>query len=308
MRAQVKFSRPRLRLVPLALVVLGGVLVGGAPAVQARPSGDPATFTDPSGDSGAAGDIVSIAVSNDANGQITFQVDFGNTLPSTATVDVLIDSDNNPSTGASNLAGVEYDLSADIGSNSVGLGYWNGSTWVDAPSSSTLTGGHTNTQQTFTISKSDLGGTSAFNFWVDSSDGGTGAGHEDQAPNDGTWHYALTSSGSGSTGMHLAVLLIQAAKTVKAGSTYTAGMAVQRSDTGGLLGSEGELTCKATAAGKPLDGVGSFVTITHQGGKVSAAFCLWHIPKQARGKTIHGTITASYQGAQVSKTINAQIK
>jgi len=63
---------------------------------------NPATYPDPSSDSGTAPDITSVFVSNDANNQITFRVNVASlVVPSDARVLLAIDSDQNASTGAS---------------------------------------------------------------------------------------------------------------------------------------------------------------------------------------------------------------
>lgn len=179
-------------------LVLALAAVFVAPA-SAAVKANPATFTDATGDAGTAADVSSVVVSNDANGQITFQVNFADPLASTDTVDLYVDADNNASTGDPNAAGAEYDLYADIGGNSWDLSVWNGSSWVDASSYATVHAGHTTSRQTFSINASELGGTSAFNFWVDSNDGSGGQGHEDQAPDNSVWSYQLAAPSGGTT-------------------------------------------------------------------------------------------------------------
>jgi len=180
--------------------------------------------------------------------------------------------------------------------NSVSLGAWNGSTWNAAPSSSTLQGSHTDTQQTFTVNRSELDNTSAFNFWVDSCEGECSAGHDYQVPAAGTWNYQLATS------VRLTALALHAPKTARDGRSYTAAMLVQRSDTGGFLGDEGRGDCATKVAGKRVAAVGTIVTITFQRARVSAAVCDVRVGKRSRGKTLTGTITASYAGASVSRS------
>jgi hypothetical protein len=297
------------------LALVGGICAFVAFAAPAGASGPSLTFTDPTGDAGTAADITTVSVSNDANGQITFQINIANQFAKTNTVDLLIDADRNASTGDQQSAGAEYDVFADFGQNSWSLGTWNGSSWVDEPSSSTVSVGHSTNVLTISINRSDLGNTSGFNFWIDSCDADCSAGHEDQAPSTGTWSYQLdtgaTSNGGGGgsgTAVHLSVFYLLAPKTVKAGHDYSVGMVVNRSDTSGFLGSEGTSQCKATLGGKPIALVGGqILTMTVHGAKVSAAVCDWHLPKSAQGKTIKGTITASYQGASVSRPFSARV-
>jgi len=288
----------------LALVVAGALLTL---AVQAGNAGtfrsQSMTFTDPAGDAGTAADIASVTVSNDSSGQITFVINFANTPSTTDALDIYIDSDQRASTGDPREAGTEWDLYQDFSNNTWDLGAWNGSSWAEASSSSTVRVGHTANQLTMSVNKSEIGAPTAFNFWVDSYDGSGGAAHEDVAP-DGTsvWSYELAT-------LQLKALFVDAAKTAKAGKDYAAGIAVQRSDTGVFLGPEGQLDCTATIGAKSLSPtLSQFLTITYKGAKVSAGVCIFRIPKSAKGKTMHGTITASYQGAQVARTFTTKIR
>jgi hypothetical protein len=296
--------------VVVALLVAAGAL--GSPTSRVT-SASTSVFTDPTGDAGTAADISTVLVSNDANKQITFQINFASAATSTDVVDIYIDSDQNASTGDPNAAGAEWDLQQNWADHTAAVGTWNGSSWVEAPSISTVSVSHnsSDTQETFSINASEIGNpTSGFNFWVDSYDGSGGTGHEDQAP-DGLplWSYTLSS---GSSTVQLSVLYLDAPRTARAGHTYLAGMLVQRSDTGDFLGSEGTLSCHASVGGKALHSVAAFVSFTYKGAKVSGAFCDVKVPKTLhgktlRGKTLRGAITASYQGGTVTKTFFAHI-
>jgi hypothetical protein len=265
------------------------------------------TFTDPVGDSGTAGDITTVIVSNDANGQITVQLNFAGALAATNTEDIYFDTDQNGATGDPRAAGAEFDLSSDQSTSSWDLGVWNGSAWVAATASASVSVLRGTSQLVFSINRSELGGTAGFNFWVDSRDGAGGSGHEDQAPDSGSWNYQL--GGAAQAAATLRAVAVLAPRTARAGTTYLAEMAVQRSDTNGFLGSEGQIQCTATLAGRPLAAAsGSFATVSYQGAKVSAAVCAWRLPKRARGKTLRGTITTSYQGAHVTRTFSATLK
>jgi hypothetical protein len=83
------------------------------PAFSPRAEGntDPATSTDPSGDSGTAPDIANVVVSNDTNGQITLRIYVAKMMvPSSVQIVVAVDSDQNAQTG---LSGTDYLLLAD---------------------------------------------------------------------------------------------------------------------------------------------------------------------------------------------------
>jgi hypothetical protein len=86
-------------------------------------------------------------------------------------------------------------------------------------------------------------------------------------------------------------------------------MLVQRSDTMGFLGAEGDIHCTAMLRGKSLTPLASsFVQLTYHGAKVSFPMCAWQIPRGAHGSTLRGTITVTYQGAQVTRRFSARVK
>src|SRR5262249_54628651 len=108
--------RPHLIRPPRILVsalVLPAMLafgqLAGASGTQIAP-GPPVTFTDPSGDSGTAPDITTVLVSNDANGRIDFQIDVPGQpgLRPDCLLFLVMDTDNNPATGAPNTEGGDY--------------------------------------------------------------------------------------------------------------------------------------------------------------------------------------------------------
>jgi hypothetical protein len=275
-------------------------LVLAAPAHAANTN--PQTYTAPVVVSGTADPVSSVVVSNDAGGTIRIAVNLSAALASTDSIGVWIDADSNPATGDRQTAGAEYALGAELSDNSVDLGAWNGSSWNNAPSAATLQGSHTDTQQTFTINRSELGNTSAFNFWVDSCDGDCSAGHDSQVPV-GTWNYQLQIPSS----VKLLSPALLAPKTAKAGKRYTAAMIVQPSDPSISFADQGQVACKATIAGKSVRAVATIVTATFQGTMVSAAVCDVQVGKSAHGKRLVGTITARYGSARASRTFNAKV-
>jgi hypothetical protein len=291
---------PQLTLALFAALALCAV-VPATVSAGTRANASPTTFTEPTGDAGTAADISSVVVSNDSSGQITFQVNFAAAPSSTDFVDVLVDADNNPSTGDPNAAGAEYDLEANIGNNSAGLGFWNGSTWTDAPSQSTFSASQGTAQVTFSVNKSELGNTSEFNFWVDSSDGQGGAGHEDQAPDNGTWTYQLAAQ------LQLSMVFFVGQSKARAGGSYTAVMFVQRSDTGDFL-DQGTIACTGTVGTRRVTGLGLFATVSEKGKKVTGAVCSYALPRTAGGKTLHGTITVTYQGLRVVHRFTVRVR
>jgi hypothetical protein len=289
----------------LLLAVLSLTAATNAAAAGARTLSQ--TFTDPTGDSGTAADVTSVVAANDTAGNVTIQIDVAAPFTSTQTIDVLVDSDLNASTGDPNAAGADYDLYSQFSDHTWDMQIWDGSGWSEAPSTQTVHVGYTSTQLTFTVNRSELGNTTGLNFWVDSCDADCSSGHEDQAPATGTWNYPLSTTTGGRT-LHLSVLALLAAATGRAGHDYTAAAVVERSDTGGFL-DQGTVACRATIGGRPGPrGTGAIVSVTYQGSRISASVCSWHLPKAASGKTMKATVTISYQGATVTRPFTVHIR
>lgn len=294
----VRSGVPALLVTSLAAATLYASAAGARTLSQ--------TFTDPTGDSGTAADVTTVAVSNDSAGNVTFQIDVAAPFTSTQTIDILVDSDMSPSTGDPNAAGAEYDLYSQFSDNTWDVQAWNGSAWIE-DQVQTVHVSHTATQLTFQVNRSELGNTSGLNFWVDSCDADCSAGHEDQAPATGTWSYQLDTS-SGGQKIRLSILALLAPGSGRAGQGYTAAAVVERSDTNGFL-DQGTVVCTTTIGGRAGPrGTGGFVSVTYQGSKVSASVCTWHLPKTATGKTVKATVTVSYQGATVSRTFPVHVR
>jgi hypothetical protein len=290
----------RALAIPLAVAAGLAALVLAAPAGAANTN--PQTYTAPAADPGTADAISSVTVSNDSSGAISIAVNLAAPPASTDRIGVYVDSDANATTGDPQTDGADYILLADASDQSVDLGAWNGSTWTNAASSATLRAFQSGSQLTFSVNRSELGGTSEFNFWVDSCDGDCSPGHNVEVPATGTWNYRLALP------VKLTAPALFAPKTVKAGRTYSAAMIVLLSDPTVSFGSGGQVTCKARLGGKPVSAVGTIVTETFQGANVSAAGCDVHVGKAAHGKRLVGTITATYAGSSVSRAFSVKVK
>jgi hypothetical protein len=266
------------------------------PAAVARvgANANPATYTDPTGDNGTAPDISSVVVSNDANNQITFRINVVKlVVPSDARVMVAIDSDQNASTGTS---GTDYLLIADLSNNMFGLLVWNGSDFVDSPST-TATANYDSTGITFSVNSSELGKTTGLNYWVRTLQGTTVApGNHDDGPDAGSWNYQLGPAAA----LTLSVELFNASKA-KAGKPFAAVITVARSDGALADVSADDVTCAATVGHQRLAAGSSFAL-------GPAATCGWRLPKKSRGKTLHASVTVNLDGATVTKRFTARIK
>jgi hypothetical protein len=163
------------------------------------PTPAPVTFPDSVGEDPQAPDITSVNVSATNSGLMTFKINISNrpTLTSDMAIVMWIDSDANPSTGDPQALGTEYLIILVPGS--IGMLQWNGSSYVTAPSETSLTYAYDATGATIRVSTADLGGTRAINFgvraWsgiVNDANGNPdfSNAHQDDAPDQGHGFYS----------------------------------------------------------------------------------------------------------------------
>ena len=131
-------------------------------------------------------------MSNRANGDLSvFVVFLGGGVVSPGEdvqTTLVLDTDKNEATGSD---GFDYALQYDARDNTHAVGRWDGSQFalVEAPSAEV---NWTALTVQFTINRGDLGGTTAFDFFVRSHRGGPASGVFDDAPNDGVWSYEFS--------------------------------------------------------------------------------------------------------------------
>jgi hypothetical protein len=168
-------------------------LIAAVALVLVAPARADKTFTDQAGDSGAAYDVTSVVVSNDAT-QVVLRFPVPNPWPNLQQPGdqawlLMIDTDENPSTGDD---GDEVRVFQQGGAT---VDVWNGSAWVDAPPagisvrfelSSTSAGWRVQ------LPRDLLGRTTGFDFGLVFA---KWAGEEivgiDRAPDGGSWRYDL---------------------------------------------------------------------------------------------------------------------
>jgi hypothetical protein len=162
---------------------------------SAPTSGASDTYVDPAGDNeaGLGPDITVTTITSTPAGVITIDADTPNepTLLSGSDFFFFMDTDRNPLTGSS--TGSEYLIDMDGATQTYGLARWNGA-WqgVAAP---TLQASWSS-GPTIQINRSDLGGTTGFNFWEAATwrSSSTGTTYTDFAPDGtGTWSYTLVA-------------------------------------------------------------------------------------------------------------------
>jgi hypothetical protein len=176
----------------VAILALGGAAAlafGVAPGGAARASNS-VTYQDSTGEDPGSLDIQQVVVSNDDNGLLTFAISMANApaLTGNNDVSVLIDSDNNPNTGATMLLGM--DMLLDVSGGSIDVAKWNGSTFAFSGSPSSLVYSFAPGLLTIKVNASDLGLTT-FNFLVlTDTDFNDPNSHVDLAPDPGHGTFA----------------------------------------------------------------------------------------------------------------------
>jgi hypothetical protein len=261
------------------------VVVAALAVVPAASSGN---YADPSGDNvGGAGDITSVTVAGDkGTGQLVFRVAGSNLASSQQNVlFVDIDADANPATG-NPITGAEYSFYVD--DSSYDFARWNGSDWVDPPSSTVRVSGNTSVN-TISVNRSELGNTSDFNFeasslLVDVSTSNPQLG-VDFAPDDGMYNYSLDANGPqiDSVDVQTTPAAPRAGKRFAVAPTALHLPPDGRSKPAAIVPES--YSCSAKLGAKKLAGSGT-------GG------CTFSIPKKkAKGKTLAVQLTVSYQGA-----------
>lgn len=267
-----------------ALVALSAV-VAAVPATARLL--DHITIPDPVGD--GEPDITGVAVGSNASGAITFVVQLANRreLSDNEYVFVLVDSDQNASTGEPPY-GVDFLLQLEKGGASVFR--WDGVDFVDAQSRTVY--GYAFNGFRLSVNKADLGvSTGPIRFWVESQ-----AGERwDEAPNDAIVTYQPSTN---PIRLSIAQFAFQP-KTVAVGKRFVVGMQVHRSDLD-ELSSAGLVRCTAKYGKKAI--------------KVTAVFpediagCVGVAPKAAKGKVIKVTLTLELDGQRVSRTASIKVR
>jgi hypothetical protein len=258
----------------ISTVVALAALAGSSPAWAAGSK----TFTDPTGDASQGPDITQLVVSNDDNGQITFQFTFSNRPTILTGEDVVLmglDTDANGGTG--DAAGYEYYL---------GFGYLGRQLYL-----AKTTGANTSDEnvpkttlrfadggRTLSINRSELGNTSSFRMRVVTSVGGGQI--DDTAPEGGgTWDYQLVLAPQ--------IVAIRAGfvpAQPRQGKAFALASPTLRLSSGQMVPPEA-YSCRATLGGKALK---------------TAGRCRWNVPKKSKGKRLVVTVTATYGGVTAS--------
>jgi len=276
-----------------------GLAAGLAGSARATPAAS--TFADPSGDGGGAPDVTTVAITDDySTGAIQFSV----TAAGYSTIDV--------SQSPSIFVYLDTDRNSAASRESDG-NWWNvvhydGSNWVDVPQSPTMSVSRSGDTYTWNLSKSDLGGTTGFAFWVIAGtfDSGGNVVAGDRAPDGGTWSYMLSIpppppapapvAPAGAVKPVIGAPTITPAAT--AGKHVTVTFPVTRSDNGEPL-TTGRMICDPSVQGTVITHAESFT-----GGTAKLSFT---IPKTAKGKLLKVKVTIKVGGKSTTKVATFKV-
>jgi hypothetical protein len=293
----------------LGKVLVLGILISLFAAVPGGAS-NTATYEDSTGENPAAPDITTIVVSNDDAGMITFKINIPNRpqLTRDILVDMLVDTDANPTTGDPENLGADYAIELFLGE--VALFKWDGTGLtrrVGDPPATTLVyswaGG-----VTIKISAAELGNTKKFGFGVIAL---SGVVYDDTTGNIDFTNAVGDAAPGGLAGLYPyevktapTRLVFKSLRTTptapKAGKTFTVSLSATRSDTGAAI-VNGEVDCAAKVGGKTLKPK-SEKFVGRQ------AVCVFKIPADAAGKTIRGTIKIVFEGKKLTRPFTGKIK
>jgi hypothetical protein len=258
-----------------------------------------AAFADPGGDANGAPDITSISMSDvPGTGAITVSATASGLVPSTS-VDIWLDSDKNSSTGSA--AGCEYFLEIWQDADDWGwtIDKWTGSEWVMTPESPGMRFSRSGNVFTWTLNKSDLGGTGGFAFHAGGFlyDASGNVLNGDFAPDGGSWVYDLSSSR-----VQVATTVIGKPVAVpakpRAGKLLSLAFPVTRTDNGQLPdGAAISATTKVGAASIPH-------TQSLNGGMAAVNVL---VPKSAKGKLLTVTVRIAASGQTTTKVVSFRI-
>ena len=241
---------------------------------------------------------------------LSFRVNIPNrpTLDQGTIIEIWVDSDNKPTTGSPELAGVDYVMQLVLGE--INLYRWDGSDFTRRfgdPSAVTLTFNYQG-GVTVRISAAELGNTKKFKFFVDVVTGCTvdpvtqaldcANSLDDIAPGGAAGLYPYDVKLTPPT------LVVKSLKPTPAkptaGLPFTLRLVAARSDTGAVV-QNGRVVCIGRLGKARLKAQVQRVL----GG---AAVCTWNLPPNAKGKTFRGSVTVSFEGLKASQSYAGKVR
>ena len=274
------------------------------------------SFTDPTGDSGDGPDVTTVQISDDSSGKISFAATIANrgSLGDSDAVQAFFDTDSNSGTGGN--GGFDYEVAWIQGHQE--LDKWDGSQFSTvSPAPASFSAAYTNSQATFSIDKSDFGGSTSFNVRLMTT-GDTGDTTADTAPDSGAWSYPAGGTSSnpppppppppgspppppGSPPPPNVTLVASQFRVGKphSGHTFTVSMLVKVKETNTAV--KTAVSCAAKLSGRTLK-------VSKKGSVLSGhASCIWKLPKNTKGKKLTGSMTVTYLGAKLRKTFSKTV-
>jgi len=155
-------------------------------------AGTTGRYADAAGDSGTAPDLTGVTVAGDALGQVVFTISV-NQVPAQGDVGVMLvlDTDLDPRTGEPTHGGADFVFVEDMVARKWSFGRWTGAAWDWDTPYATAEVWSSPTAVTISVNRSELGNSSAFNFyaisWLDEL--------VDSAPDRGLWNYSFAADG-----------------------------------------------------------------------------------------------------------------
>lgn len=276
-----KLSRSRAGLLSLLAVTSAIALTGAGSA------GAVGKYPDAAGDGKGSADLTGVSVASDAFGQIVFTINTAaDPLAGDGWTVLVMDTDANPATGAPNFLGAEYLI--DLAEGGYGFGRWTGSDWDWSTPYTTVRVRANANSVMFSFNRSELGGTTSINFYARSGRGDPSLGQMDDAPDDGSFNYTLAAGGPDIREVGVKTTPDSGPRAGRPFVVQATSLALPVVPGDGLSPQPDAYACTAKLGAKALRGTGI--------GK-----CTFAIPKQAKGKKLSVSLTASYQGA--SKTV-----
>ncbi len=281
----------------LAFLIGVPAIALGAAASNSR------SYSDSTGENPTAPDITSVVVSNDDTGALTFKVNVNNRPLLTPDMLLLLFIDTEKGKGDPESLGADWAIQ--LTSGIVSLFKWSGSDFLSAEAQSSLSYSYPASGPIIRINAGDLGRPEAFDFGVIFGSGITENAQgeadftnfrTDIAPDQGGGFYTyevLTQFSLGVAGFSVGPT------PAKAGSSFSAGLALIQSDTAGPVAG-GAVTCKATIGG-------AAVPVKAKRLRNGVAACVWSLPKSAAGKQIKGSIAVTTKGVTASKSFTARV-
>ena len=280
-RPSDKLSRHRTGLAVLLAVMSVVALTGAGSA------GAVGKYPDAAGDGKGSPDLTGVSVASDAFGQILFTISTAaDPLAGEGWTVLVMDTDADPTTGALDFGGAEYLIA--LAEGGYDFGRWTGSDWDWSTPYTTVRVRASANSVMFSLNRSELGGTTSINFYARSGRGDAALGQMDDAPDDGSFNYTLAAGGPDIREVGVKTTPDSGPRAGRPFVVQVTSLALPVVPGSGLAPQPDSYACTAKLGARTLRGTGI--------GK-----CTFAIPKQAKGKKLSVSLTASYQGA--SKTV-----